>query len=173
MFKAQERPIVFVAIIALLVAAAFDIWDDMQHGEALPMLLWDVVVVTSVTGLLGYIYILQPYAARLANKGLERKTADQAADLARLHALARKQLEGLGAYMSAQFDGWGLTPAEKDVALMLLKGFSMKEIANLREITDRTARQQATTVYSKAGLNGRAALSAYFLEDLLLPQTQP
>ncbi|MGH8566704.1 MAG: hypothetical protein ACREXU_01485 [Gammaproteobacteria bacterium] len=32
-----------------------------------------------------------------------------------------------------------------------------------------TVREQARSIYSKAGLTGRTALSAFFLEDLLAP----
>ena len=52
---------------------------------------------------------------------------------------------------------------------MLLKGFSHKEIATLRQASERTIREQARAVYRKAGLSGRASLAAFFLEDLLLP----
>ena len=53
---------------------------------------------------------------------------------------------------------------------LLLKGLSLREIAQLRDTSERTVREQARSVYRKAGINGRASLSAYFLEDLLLPQ---
>ena len=39
--------------------------------------------------------------------------------------------------------------------------------------SDRTVRQQAVEVYRKSGLSGRAELSAFFLEDLLLPLSPP
>jgi DNA-binding NarL/FixJ family response regulator len=55
------------------------------------------------------------------------------------------------------------------VALLLLKGLSVKEIAAVRATSERTIRTQARSLYSKAGLTGRAALSAFFLEDLLAP----
>jgi DNA-binding NarL/FixJ family response regulator len=45
----------------------------------------------------------------------------------------------------------------------------MKEIAEARQVAERTTRQQATVIYGKTGLSGRASLSAFFLEDLLLP----
>lgn len=35
--------------------------------------------------------------------------------------------------------------------------------------SERTIRAQARSIYAKAGLSGRAALSAFFLEDLLAP----
>jgi DNA-binding NarL/FixJ family response regulator len=44
-----------------------------------------------------------------------------------------------------------------------------KAIADLRQTSERTVRQQALAVYRKSGLNGRNDLAAFFLEDLLLP----
>ena len=82
-------------------------------------------------------------------------------------------MRGLGSAIDQQFDRWDLTPAEKDVALLLLKGFSHKEVAELRGRAERTIRQQALAVYRKSNLSGRASLAAYFLEDLLLPSTPP
>ena len=41
----------------------------------------------------------------------------------------------------------------------------------MRETSERTVRQQSLAVYRKAGLTGRAELSAFFLEDLLAPST--
>ncbi|MBT8470373.1 MAG: helix-turn-helix transcriptional regulator [Myxococcales bacterium] len=69
----------------------------------------------------------------------------------------------------AKRDRWRLSPAEKEVALLLLKGLSHKEIAKVRSVTETTARQQARAVYRKAGLSGRHDLAAFFLEDLMLP----
>jgi DNA-binding CsgD family transcriptional regulator len=84
----------------------------------------------------------------------------------------RELLRGLGEAIDAQFDRWGLTPAEREVAMLILKGLSHKEIATVRDSSERTARQQTRAVYAKANLSGRAALSAFFLEDLLLPASQ-
>jgi len=82
---------------------------------------------------------------------------------------SRALLAGLGEAIDAQFSRWNLTEAERDVALLLLKGFSLKEAAAIRTTTERTIRAQARAIYSKAGLTGRASLSAFFLEDLLAP----
>ena len=51
----------------------------------------------------------------------------------------------------------------------LTKGLSLKEVATVRATSERTVRAQARSLYAKAGLTGRAALSAFFLEDLLAP----
>ena len=82
---------------------------------------------------------------------------------------ARGYLEGLGQAIEVQFSRWSLTDAEREVALLILKGLSHKEIATVRAVSERTVREQARAVYSKSGLTGRASLSAFFLEDLLAP----
>jgi DNA-binding NarL/FixJ family response regulator len=84
-------------------------------------------------------------------------------------ASAEKSLEGLGAAIDRQFDEWQLTPAERDVALLLLKGYSHKHVAAETGRSERTVRQHATSVYSKASLGSRAELAAFFLDALHLP----
>ncbi|MBL8658917.1 MAG: hypothetical protein JNM75_04090 [Rhodospirillales bacterium] len=82
---------------------------------------------------------------------------------------ASTHLAGLRAELDAQFGGWGLTLAERDVALLILKGLSHKEVATLRGTSEATVRQQAQAIYRKADLPGKTAFCAYFLEDLFTP----
>ncbi len=84
----------------------------------------------------------------------------------------RSHLAGLKAGVDQQFEDWQLTPAERDVGLLLLKGLSHKEIASLRASTEATVRQQAQSIYGKANLRGKAAFVAYFLEDLFVPEDE-
>ena len=85
---------------------------------------------------------------------------------------AQRALEGLGEAMDHQFEAWGLTPAEREVALLLLKGHSHKAIARHTDRSAQTVRQHAASVYRKSELSGRAELSAFFLEDLMLPASR-
>jgi len=78
-------------------------------------------------------------------------------------------LRGLGEAIDDQMESWKLTPTEKETAMLVLKGYTHKEIAVLGDRSERTVRQHAVSVYRKSGLSGRAELSAFFLEDLLLP----
>ncbi len=76
------------------------------------------------------------------------------------------EIEALGRAIEDQFRSWRLTAAEIDIAGLMLKGASLKEIALARDTSEATIRQQAQAVYRKSGLSGRAELSAYFLESL-------
>jgi len=69
--------------------------------------------------------------------------------------------------IQAQLLAWKLTKSEQEVALLLLKGLSFKEIAAVRQTQEKTVRQQATSIYGKANLKGRHEFSAYFFEDFL------
>lgn len=51
----------------------------------------------------------------------------------------------------------------------MLKGLSFREIAQLRDTREKTMRQQASSVYRKAGVSSRNQLAAWFFEDMLEP----
>jgi DNA-binding NarL/FixJ family response regulator len=68
-----------------------------------------------------------------------------------------------------QFAHWQSTPAETEVGFLLLKGFSLKEIADMRNTKLKTVQQQSQSIYQKTSLASRSELAAFFLEDLLPP----
>ena len=84
---------------------------------------------------------------------------------------AEGYLAGLSVEIEKQFEEWQLTDAEREVGLLMLKGFAHGEIARLRGTTEATVRHQARAAYRKSGMPGRSAFCAYFLEDLLIPKS--
>lgn len=69
--------------------------------------------------------------------------------------------------LSERLAEWGLTPAERDVALFAIKGMSTAEIAALRSTSEGTIKAQTNAIYRKAGVTGRAQLISLFIEDLI------
>lgn len=89
-------------------------------------------------------------------------------ELLRAHEQALAVARGaLSDVIDSQFKAWALTPAERDVGLLALKGLDVAEIAELRGAAQGTVRAQLTRIYSKAGVSGRAQFAACFVEDLL------
>ena len=80
---------------------------------------------------------------------------------------AQGYVSGLGEEIEKQLEEWQLTQAEREVGLLMLKGFAHAEIAKLRGTTEATVRHQARAVYQKSSMPSRTAFCAYFLEDLL------
>lgn len=100
---------------------------------------------------------LQVVEGRLAASAAERDAWKQSAQAA---------LAGFSSALDAQFTRWTLTPAEREVAMLLLQGLGHKQIAARTGRSERTVRQHAVSVYQKSGLGGRAELAAFFLEGI-------
>jgi DNA-binding CsgD family transcriptional regulator len=69
--------------------------------------------------------------------------------------------------LNARFDEWGLTVAERDVALFAIKGLTVQDIARLRATSEGTVKAQTAAIYRKAEVTGRPQLLSLFIEDLM------
>lgn len=168
-----DRKTVILAVLASLAGIALFLGleireePDLSLGELALELFEIIPVVVSTVG----VVLLIQFARRSRQDQLN---LIRDLELARVQGQrwrneARSIIEGLGKAIEDQFARWDLTEAEREVALLLLKGLSLKEIATVRATSERTIRAQARSIYGKANLTGRAALSAFFLEDLLAP----
>lgn len=163
---------VFLVVVGL---AATDLLSDLDEGASQNHLLTEGAIL--LLGSLGAAFatwrliriLMQARAAEAQAQSLARRLSEKTEETARWRAQARDLLRGLSEAIDQQFDTWRLSDAEKEVALLLLKGLSHREIAQMRSVTESTARQQARAIYKKAQLEGRHDLSAFFLEDLMLP----
>ncbi len=167
--EAQSSRVTFLLFLGITLLIGMDVASDLLAGSSYAHVsIEGSILALACTGLLRML---------AENLRLHRQTRHLRTDLDRSLAEAAQwkrdaaeALAGLGSAIAKQFQRWSLTPAEEEVALLLLKGFSLKEIATLRDVSERTVRDQARAVYRKGKLDGRAQLSAFFLEDLLAPR---
>jgi DNA-binding CsgD family transcriptional regulator len=163
------------AFVLMAGLAAVDLVSDLGEGTTVGHVLAEGGIL-----LLGFVGAALVVRQLIATTRRARVAAAEAASLAgqlevtaaeaaRWRDEARDLLNGLAQAIDDQFDRWHLSPAEKEVGLLLLKGLSHKEVAQTRSVTEATTRQQARALYKKAGLSGRHDLAAFFLEDLMLP----
>jgi DNA-binding NarL/FixJ family response regulator len=156
------------AVIALSVAlTALDAMVDAGK-PVLPGVATDFIDRLAMIGTMVAAAVIAVRIARLNERtdGLETAVGRASDEGRAWRAQSRRFLDGLSRAVEAQFEAWALTPAEADVAGLLLKGASLREIALLRRTAEATIRQQAQNIYRKSGLSNRSELSAYFLEDL-------
>lgn len=156
-------------LIVLSLFAGFfvlDIFFDLNDGIPLSHVWHEVALfVLAISAVVWQIKVIiskNVHITSLNAELLETKKSYQEWKVkaqASSHELAR--------LIESQFLIWHLSDSEKDVALLLIKGFSMKEIADVRQTHEKTVRQQATSIYKKSGLSGRQELAAFFLEDML------
>lgn len=93
--------------------------------------------------------------------------AQSQARLGRAEAQLRRASSAFMEVLESHFVQWGLTPAERDVAFFVLKGFSTAEIAAFRKTSEGTVKAQTNAIYRKAGVSGRGQLMSVFIDDLL------
>jgi DNA-binding CsgD family transcriptional regulator len=153
--------------MGILVIA--DIIEDYSEGAQLTHLI--------VEGLL-FVLSISIFLLVLKNWLKERQRAESLASSVsnlkmerdQLQLELQKHLQGLALVIEKQYEAWGLTQSEKEVGFLLLKGFSIKEVASLRGTSEKTVQVQAQSIYKKSNLHNRSEFAAYFLEDLLPPQ---
>ena len=164
----RAAPIAAVLFATIAVLIGMDIAGDYRTGSDIGHLLAEALVM--ILALIGAVALWRQL--RRARGRAEQLTVDLAAarrEAERFREEAREALQGLGEAIDRQFTRWALSPAEREVGLLLLKGLSHREVATMRSTGETTIRQQALSIYRKSGLRGRSELSAFFLEDLLLP----
>lgn len=75
--------------------------------------------------------------------------------------------------LETRFAEWDLTEAERAVAVLALKGYSVAEMADLRATAQGTIKAQCAALYRKADVSGRLQLLSLFLEDLMAETLVP
>ncbi|ATX64545.1 helix-turn-helix transcriptional regulator [Roseinatronobacter bogoriensis] len=61
---------------------------------------------------------------------------------------------------------WGLSKAETEVAILVVKGFSNAEIADIRGSVLSTVKTQLGSIYQKSGLENRYQLMAFITDEV-------
>lgn len=165
----NERWIIAAILFIIAVLTSVDIYNDYFQGVA----LWHILIesVIAFIALTGVYYIVKGRFRLQRTLAKEQQFSNELQiEAQKWRRVSKTYLEGLSTEIDNQLNRWELTEAEKDVAFLLLKGLSIKEIANVRNTSVKTVRTQTNAIYSKSGLAGRSELSAFFLEDLLLPK---
>ena len=151
----QRRLLALLALAGAIVFFCYDLVED--------------VVVEGEFGTYHFIVELIVFA------GVSMALVVAARDLRRLRTrLMREEkrnmavARGLADSITTQMDDWSMTSSEKDVAWLIIKGYRFSEIAQARGVKENTTRLQATAIYAKAGVSGRAEFVAEIIQSLLL-----
>ncbi|MEX2277151.1 MAG: LuxR C-terminal-related transcriptional regulator [Cucumibacter sp.] len=170
------KRLIWIAALAVALFSTLAVVETLKSDE--PFSATGLALDLFEAGVLALAVVATAFAS-LEIRDMRRERIDLLNDLARARVegerwrtTARVHLDGLSRAILEQFRAWRLSEGEADVAVLMLKGLSHKEIARLREAGEATVRQQAASVYRKSGLASRAELAAFFLEDLFAPDSE-
>lgn len=173
MFDAIERipyrrTVFAVFVLFIFGTSATEIVTEFAAGETLRS-MGDDLSRFALSAIVLVLFLFEHLAQRRALGELRGQLNKARGQLAQLDTESAKLASQYRVVMQKQFDAWHLTASEQDVVLGMLKGLSFREIAELRETREKTVRQQASSVYRKAGVGSRNELAAWFFEDMLEP----
>lgn len=167
----KERIFLLVTLSLISAMIIVDLFTDFDEGVP----FWHLLIEggAGLIAIFGVLFILKNMLSLQADLSKERlNSAAFKQEAEQWRNRAKEHLSGLSVMIDAQLVQWSLTPAEKEIAFLLLKGFSLNDIAAFRGTAEKTVRAQLTSIYAKAGLKNRAELAAFFLEDLLPGNTE-
>jgi DNA-binding CsgD family transcriptional regulator len=163
------RWLLAAVLLLAIIGGGIDLWLDGPESWWSLHVFYEVALIAGAVA--GFLALWSGWwRARRSLVETRQALDEQRAERDAWRDSARSALEGLGRAVDQRFTAWGLTPAEREVALGLLKGHSHKASAYQTGRSERTVRQHAVAVYQKSGLGGRAELSAFFLEGVMLPE---
>lgn len=167
----RERGFIAVILCGIMVMVGIDLATDYREGiQWWHFAVEGAMAIAAIAGI--FLLVRGSFALKLSLESERRNSSELRVEAEKWRAQSKKFLAGLSHAIDQQLTDWNLTSSEKEVAFLLLKGLSLKEIADVRKTAEKTARAQFIAVYSKSGLAGRSELAAFFLEDLLLPSDQ-
>jgi DNA-binding CsgD family transcriptional regulator len=151
-------PLLLVITVQVVCASIFlfDVFQDYRNdGFALANDFHLIVEIVATAGLVAAIYFEIRYLRRL----LRHQT---------------RLLEGLSIAASAMHDiildlfgKWKLTPSEQEVAMLLVKGFSIAEIAAIRGGAEGTVKAHLNSIYKKSGTGSRGEVLSLLIDPLM------
>lgn len=152
--RAYMLAVLIVANVMCTVFFAMDVIADIESfgsGEASHLMVEAVAAIVLVVGTGFMLFELRRILQRNASMEIGLRAA-------------RGDMQAL---IDGFFSEWRLSDAERDVALLLLKGLDNDSIASIRGTASGTVRAQCARIYAKAGVDGRSQLMSVFMEELL------
>lgn len=164
----DERFYIGLFLVTIGVLTGLDIFEDLKEGTTFEHIALEFIIAFLSIGVFFYlVYRIWRKRQLLDQLSEEKKILEDIAS--QYEQTSKIFITGLGHHIDQEFERWSLTPSEREVSLLILKGLSNAEIAKVRGASETTVRHQTSAIYKKTGLRNKQELMAYFLEDLLTP----
>jgi len=170
MTKVRENIKFSLFSLALLVLLLLDLRADYLYGIPFTHMILEIALFFCCLVAFSYFSDLALKQYKSQNQQLlklQKNIQDKDTQLSTLNKKVKSYKEEFRLEIENTFRQWGFTRAEAEVASLLLKGLSTKEVAELRQANEQTVRSQCSSIYKKSKLENRSQLSSYFLDDLI------
>ena len=162
-FNKRHAQLLLSILLFLLTFIAYDTYVDHKSNVG-RLHIWVEIFLLILTFILFYISLKK----FISNS--EKKDAELGKLRSEYHQLKKKlslHKQDMHQYIQMNFTNWKLTNSEKDIALLLFKGCTGKEISGIRNTNYQTVRSQISNIYRKAQVSNHNQFMAILIEDLI------
>lgn len=161
----RDRPRAMRLASALLFLSGmilgFDVGSELhatlRYPRSVSVVVWTHLVLEILASAgLGWAFLL-------TRREMRATRADHQVDRDRLRAIRGD----FDRFLHERFRLWGLSPAERDVALLTIRGLKIAEIAGLRHAHVGTIKSQLSAIFRKSGVSTRTGFVARFIDEFL------
>jgi DNA-binding NarL/FixJ family response regulator len=162
----MKDKIIAIVLGIIMVLNFLDVLTDISLGVPVWHIVEESIIV--LASAIGFIYLIFEISSRTKRiNHLKEELAKSDHQLQNISEEMKSARTKYSELIYQQFNNWKLTKSEQEVAMLLLKGLSFREISGVRDTKEKTVRQQASNIYEKASIEGRHEFAAWFLEDFL------
>lgn len=162
----KDSVILAIILVVQSLCAIFFVFDIVASvlGLRARPISWQIREVIELGAALGLILGVVMGGLALRRSMIRRSMAE---------SKLRRAASAFADVLEERFAEWSLTSAEREVALFLIKGCPIAEIARLRQTSEGTVKARTNAVYRKAGVHGSSQLLSLFIDDLMDDQLLP
>lgn len=158
--------IIALLLVLIIIFKLGDLYVDFANQVETHHLIQEIILIILSSAI--FVFLVND----IKQRSKQAQLLVQQLKVSRAHSdnLSKKVIETKAQFfdgIAEQFELWKLTKTEKEVALLLVKGLSNYEIAEVRGKSEKTICHQASAVYKKAKVTGRHELAALFFEELI------
>ncbi len=162
----KKSKIIIVIFSVIMLTNIIDVLNDIKLEVPFDHICEEVIII--LLSFSGALYLLFDMKIKTRQvRRLVKQLSQKKYQIKNMTAQMKQARENYSQAIKTQFTLWELSKSEQEVAWLLLKGYSFKEIAMFRATHEKTVRQQASSIYTKSGVDGRHSFSAWFMEDFL------
>lgn len=153
-----------ISLLVWIVEEVFTLTNPAEYFDRYRVLIATIESFIAISSLF-VVFILYK---ELKMENLENNQAKSTiVDLKRTNRILKNSEIGFWKEAKSQMESWNLSEAEQEIAVLLLRGFSQKQIAAVRKKSLRTIENQTSSIYAKSSMRGKLEFISYFLTPLL------
>lgn len=153
-----------VSLVLWIIEEAYTLTNPPEIFDRFRLL---IATFESFIAISSFLAISILYRELKTEEGENTQAQTLILDLKRTNRILKNPESSFWIEVKSQMEAWKLTNTEKEIAILLLRGFSHQQIAGVRKKSLRTIENQTASIYEKSSMRGKLEFISFFLTPLL------